>query len=165
MRLTVCAFGFWLLLGLVKAAQDQEASKPSPVQQLALERQHLTRVLKSIDAIRKAPSFAARVRIFCRSQAYAFPSLPSLGTVEDLEVSYAELLRSEPATREQEQARQYALQVWSKRLSDARESMNVCRGGFVNYSQKLPTYEEEREVAAQTKNRIAEIDRQLAQRK
>jgi hypothetical protein len=93
-------------------ATAQSVSTRPTVQDLAYERQRMIRALKSFEAMRTASSFAAHVRIYCHSQTQAFPLMPSLGTVEDLEVSYNDLLHTEPPTRQQEADRQFKLQVW-----------------------------------------------------
>ncbi len=128
------------------------------VGKLKYERQHWIRVLKAADDMQHARSYAERIRIFCRSQAIAFPALPWLGSVEDLEVSYAELERNEPPTREQETERQFTLSVWGDRLAQAESNMQWCIGGW----QDVPTDEEERAGAIKARAHIAEIDRQLA---
>ena len=128
-------------------------------QELISERQHLMRVLKSVEAMRTASSFLARARIYCRSQADAFPLLPSVGTVEDLESSYAQL------TGQQSRPDPYVLQVWRERLSDAYRNMNVCQEAITNGWQALPTDEQERQETAEARTRITEIDQELALRK
>jgi len=94
------------------------------VEQLKYERQHLTRVLKAIDAIQHASSFAQRARIFCRSQFVAFPMLPWLGSVEDLEANYEEWQRYEPRTQEEEVKRQQMLRPIRERLAQASR---ICK--------------------------------------
>jgi hypothetical protein len=143
---------------------------PRPtIQELNRERQYVTRVLESVETMRNASSFAARVRIYCRSQRLAIPMLPLLGTVEDLEISYSStvsgLMRAEPSTREEEVRRQYTLSAWRERLSAAYENANTCEGAITTGFEPLPTKEQENEIAALARTRIAEIDQELARRK
>jgi hypothetical protein len=91
--------------------------------------------------------------------------LPLLGTVEDLEISYSELMRTtEPSTREEEVNRQYTLSAWRERLSAAYENANTCEGAITAGFEPLPTKEQENELAAHARTRIAEIDQELARR-
>jgi hypothetical protein len=155
----------WSLLTKEDTTPHPTSKPETDAAQLTYERQHLTRVIRAIQAINSASSFAARVRIFCRSQASAFPLLPYLGTAEDLEISYNELLRNEPPTREQELDRQYTLRVWRDRLSQAYENANTCQRAITTGFQAMPTDQQERDEERRARTRIAEIDRQLAPHK
>jgi hypothetical protein len=101
-------------------------------------------------------SFIARVRIACRSQQVAFPLLPNLGTVEDVETFYNQLME------QQSRPDPYLLQAKRGLLDSAYENMNVCQGEVINYGRKLPTDDEERDIAVRAKARIEEIDKALA---
>ena len=157
---TVLLAALWGL-SVAKAQEPAPQLKPT-IQQLKLERQHLTRVLKSVEGMLSAPSFAERARIYCRSQIPAFPLIPSLGTVEELEVSYADLLREEPATREEEMKRQSTLDVWRKRLAMAYENTKTCQGSITTGLQSFPNDDLERKMGAVIKNRGEEIDKELS---
>ena len=91
--------------------------------------------------------------------------LPSLGTVEDLEISYAELEQKEPPSREEELDRQYTLRIWSQRLADAYNNTATCQQMLTDGWQSLPTDEQERAEANQVRARIAEIDQELRSNK
>jgi len=136
--------------------------KPDPkieVARLKYERQHLTRVLKAIDAIQHTPSFAQRARIFCRSQIVAFPLLPEVGSVEDLEAKYEEWRRYEPTTQEEEIKHQRSRPFLP---TEAYSNMQICIDGFVNGWQAFPTDEQERSEGVKARTRTAEIDQELA---
>jgi hypothetical protein len=128
------------------------------VDELIYERDHYIRLLKSVDVMLAAKSFAERARIYCRSQNSAFPLIPDLGNVDDLEASYAELSANEPPTREQEVKRQYKLRMWRDRLTAAYDNAASCEGAATLGLQPLPTVEQEYKIVTISKERLAKID-------
>jgi hypothetical protein len=139
--------------------KDEMATASIDIEKLTLEKQHLTRVLKSIDLMLNTGPFISRAGIYCRSQVNAFPVLPSIGTVEDLEIDYAAF------TQQQSRPDPTLLQIWTERLIAARNNMNVCQQAIINGYQPLPTAQQQNDEAAKARARIAEIDRLLTSRK
>jgi hypothetical protein len=105
-----------------------------PTQDLIDERRYTMQILRSAEDMLSAPSFAARVKIYCRDQIYASRSRVS---VEEVEARYAKLMRTEPSTKEEEVQRQYKLQAFRETLAADHENVSVCQGAITAGYQGL----------------------------
>ena len=143
------------------AAIDQ--STDPAVQGLVKERRHMVNVVTSAQAMLNSPGLATRARIFCHSKAQATPM--GSYTLDELESAEAQLMKTEPPTREEEINRQYQLSALRYVLDAAYQNLNACIGAHSLYGQPLPTDEEEREKIAQAQTRIVEIDQEIMSRK
>lgn len=121
-------------------------------------RPHLEHMLKAAELIQKTPSIQERERIYCRSQAAAFPMLLESGTVEELESNYAQFASSEQSTQAEQIKRQYALRVRREQLSQAYVNMQTCIDLFANGWKAFPTNEQEGEFAENLRAEIFAID-------
>lgn len=123
------------------------------IKALTAEREHLNRVLKSIDAMLTTRAFIDRARIYCRSQVAATPL--GKATVEDMENSYAKLEHQESRPDP------YKLQAMSDAISYAYRNMSDCQQMIANGWQALPTDEQERQRAQDSKDRLVAIDQEF----
>ncbi len=121
-------------------------------------RPHLEHMLAAAMLIQKTPSIQQRERIYCRSQVLAFPLLPQLGTVEEVESDYVQFSAREVATQAEQIKRQYALQVKREKLAQAYVNMQTCIDLFANGWKAFPTNEREGEFAEGVRAAIFAID-------
>jgi tetratricopeptide (TPR) repeat protein len=124
------------------------------VQDLIKERNATKSYIELLASYLNAPSFAERAQIYCRELATNFMGNPT--------ERYAQLMRSAPATREEELKRQYELLALREAMAAYNKNVSDCRGMVVNGFQKLPTDEELRAKVDQERQHIAEIDQELA---
>jgi hypothetical protein len=128
---------------------------------LALAREmrpHWEHMLKAAELIQKTPSIQERERIYCHSQAYAFPLIPQVGTVEEMESNFTQLAAQEQATQAEQVKRQYALQGAREQLAQAYENMQTCIDLFANGWQAFPTNEQEANFVDNMRRALRAID-------
>lgn len=130
-----------------KAQPKQTRAALSPEQ--IHEREHLMRMLTADEAMLNAKSYAERARIYCRYQSNVWGA----GTLDDVERDYANVMKTEPPTQQEEIQRQYVLRAKRDRLSIEYNNYAACQ-----QATTLPTDDQEREMAKEAKRRIIEID-------
>jgi TonB family protein len=122
-------------------------------------RPHWEHMLKAAELIQKTPSIQERERIYCRSQAYAFPLIPQFGTVEEVESNFTQFAAHEQATQAEQVKRQYVLQAGREQLAQAYENMQTCINLFANGWQTFPTNEDEANFAETMRAALRAVDR------
>jgi hypothetical protein len=132
------------------------SAPPSPeVQQLIEKRKEGVAYVQLLTSYLNAPSFSERAELYCRYQTEKFMG----GNPEE---KYAQLMRSKPATREEEMERQYALQAGSQVVAKYEENMNVCRGSATSGLQPLPSIQDTNSKIDEARKTIIKIDQLLA---
>jgi hypothetical protein len=98
------------------------------------------RRLNVLESILSARSFAAKTKIWCDDEIGRFNNVSHLQKLED---EYQALLRSEPATREDEEKRQTKLEMYRQVIGDitiaVEKNLNDCQGAVVSGFTKMPT--------------------------
>lgn len=136
----------------------------SDLKQLTEQRQHDLDIIAVINSIFNAHSFSARAEAYCYFEVDQRPSFPLFGVTSEkhIEKIYAELLHTEPPTREEELRRQHQLHVLSERISAFRHEVNVCRDIVTTGAQRIPEASALREELVSARKNLAETDRAIA---
>jgi hypothetical protein len=146
-------------------------SPPTPIhlsaeqrRQVSDVRQHALDTIEAINRILTARSFAARTEVYCRFYVDQSPStVPGIRTEKQAEKRYAELMRYEPPTREEELKRQYQLRAIRDRMAAFARNVSMCRGMVTAGAQTIPRPDELRKQLADERLAVSKADSVLAQ--
>jgi hypothetical protein len=161
---TILVYSFSLAWTL--AAQ----STPTPVhlsaeqrQQVTDIRQHALDTIEAINGILNASSFASRADLYCRYYVDQSPSMvPGISSEKQAEKRYAELMRSEPPTREEELKRQYQLRAIRDRMAAFNQEVSICRGMVTAGAQEIPGADALRKYLTDERLAVSKADSLLA---
>lgn len=143
-------------------------SSPQPLsaqkRQLVIDlRQHVLEKIEAIERILSASSFAARTEAYCRFYVDQSPSMvPGISSEKQAEERYAELLRYEPPTREEELRRQYQMRAIHDRMAAFAQEVSTCRGLITTGAQTIPGEDALRKYLADERLAISKADSLLA---
>ena len=205
-----------MILGVLESNTTETPLDPEK-RKLILERTDEQRLLKLYERMLAAPSFSARVDLFCEDAADAYMMNGHRGfdlspqpegevaltlrrqeiienqfrweymhpirnrladqglvlTVDDLKAIYTQLMGQEPSTREAEISREQKLHAIREELAEYNKEFTDCRTVVV-YGEPprvgipaippmpLPTDDEMRKQSAQARERMAQIEHELA---
>ena len=134
-------------------------------QQLIDIRQHALDTIEAFSGILNASSFAARAELYCRFYVDQSPSMvPGIRSEKQAEKRYAELMRSEPTTREWELNRQYQLRAIRDRMAAFNQEVSTCRGMVIAGAQTIPGTDALRKYLADERLAVSKADSLLAGR-
>jgi hypothetical protein len=126
-------------------------------------RQHALDTIEAFNGILNASSFASRAELYCRFYVDQSPSMvPGVRSEKQAEKRYAELMRSEPPTREGELNRQYQLRAIRDRMEAFAQNVNMCRGVVTAGAQTIPGPDELRKQLAAERLAVSKADELLA---
>lgn len=161
-----------LLTGMLAPAIAQQTSRPdvprktlSPElrQQATAIRQHALDTIEAINGILNASSFASRADLYCRYYVDQSPSMvPGISSEKQAEKRYAELMRSEPPTREEELKRQYQLRAIRDRMAAFNQEVSICRGMVTAGAQEIPGADALRKYLTDERLAVSKADSLLA---
>ena len=132
-------------------------------QQVTDIRQHALDTIEAFSGILNASSFAARAELYCRFYVDQSPSMvPGIRSEKQAEQRYAELMRSEPTTREWELNRQYQLREIRDRMAAFNQEVSTCRGLVTAGAQTILGPDELRKQLADERLAVSKADDLLA---
>jgi hypothetical protein len=88
--------------------------------------------------------------------------VPGVRSEKQAEKRYAELMRSEPPTREGELNRQYQLRAIRDRMEAFAQNVSMCRGVVTAGAQTIPGPDELRKQLAAERLAVSKADELLA---
>lgn len=133
------------------------------IEKLRRDRQNDRDVIAGIERILSTSSYAARTEAYCRFSVEQTRRQEITGMIseDEMEREYAELLRSEPPTREEELQRQQHLQVLHYWITQFEAAVNQCEGIFTNGPGQMLSGDQLRQEAAKARHELEEIERKL----
>ena len=132
-------------------------------QQVTDIRQHALDTIEAFNGILNASSSASRAELYCRFYVDQSPSMvPGIRSEKQAEQRYAELMRSEPTTREWELNRQYQLRAIRDRMEAFAQNVSMCRGVVTAGAQTIPGPDELRKQLAAERLAVSKADELLA---
>ena len=90
--------------------------------------------------------------------------VPGIRSEKQAEKRYAELVRSEPATREEELKRQYQLRAIRDRIAAFNQEVSTCRGMVTAGALEIPAADALRKYLADERLAVSKADNLLATR-
>jgi hypothetical protein len=142
-----------------KSASPQLTLSAEERQQLIDIRQHALDTIEAFSGILNASSFATRAELYCSFYVDQSPSMvPGIRSEKQAEKRYAELMRSEPPTREEELKRQYQLRAIRERIAAFAQNVSMCRGMVTAGTQTIPGPDELRKQLAEERLAVSRVD-------
>jgi hypothetical protein len=146
------------------AQQTPNPVLPKPLspetRQLVIEtRQRALNEIEAISSILNAASFASKADAYCRFYVDQSPSMvPGITSEKQAEKRYAELMKYEPPTREEELRRQYQLRAIRERMTAFNQEVGTCRGMVTAGAQAIPDPEALRKLLADDRLAVSKAD-------
>ncbi len=145
-------------------------STPTPVhlsaekrQQVIEIRQHALDTIEDLTGVLRASSFGSRADLYCRFYVDQSPSMvPGISSEKQAEKRYAELMRYEPATREEELKRQSQLGAIRDRMAAFNQEVSTCHGLVTAGAQAIPGADALRKYLADERLAVSKADGLLA---
>jgi len=145
------------------AVPIKPAVSAEELQRLNQERQSEMEILMTADGILKAPYFDSKAALLCHFFVERREASGELFREEPgLEARYNELLRWRPATQEETIKRRQELARLQNFVGIHRNNLNNCQAELTSGFGRMPTDQELRDSAIQARQRIAEIDHEIA---
>jgi hypothetical protein len=171
MKFSVILLSLALFSSAFAAQREPKSASPHPSlsaeqrQQLIDIRQHAVDTIEDLTAVLKASSFASRADLYRRFFVDQSPStVPGISSEKQAEKRYAQLLRYEPATREEELKRQYQLRAIRDRIAAFNQEVDTCRGMVTAGAKEIPGADALRKYLADERLAVSKADSLLTNR-
>jgi hypothetical protein len=164
MKFSVILLSLVLVSGTFAAQQTPNPVLPKPLspetRQLVIDtRQRALNEIEAISSILNAASFASKADAYCRFYVDQSPSMvPGITSEKQAEKRYAELMKYEPPTREEELRRQYQLRAIRDRMTAFNQEVSTCRGMVAAGAQAIPDPEALRKLLADDRLAVSKAD-------
>jgi hypothetical protein len=134
------------------------------LQKLTAQRQYDMALIEAVDSIANASSFAKRAEAYCHfyvEQTFSLIS-PGLISEQETEKRYAELLRNEPQTQEEEAKRQTVLRMLSERIAGFAQAREECQDMVTAGAQRIPDIAVLQAKADDARRDLSEINQKIS---